>query len=71
MMSKKLGTLCLLKVKVLWNKSYDIKISVYDATNKVLLRDSHYVVDVVMWPKFANSFGTGAKYGLEILHKRG
>ena len=29
--------------------------SVYNVTNKILLRDSIYDVDVVMWPKFGNS----------------
>ena len=26
-----------------------------DVTNKILSRDSNYVVDMVMWPKFGNS----------------
>ena len=43
MMSAKLATLGLLKVKVFWNKGYDVKISVYDVTNKILLRDSNYI----------------------------
>ena len=30
-------------------------ISVNDVTKKTLLRDSSYIVDVVMWPKFGNS----------------
>ena len=29
--------------------------SVHDITNKILSRDSNYIVDVVMWPKFGNS----------------
>ena len=48
-------TLSLLNVKVLWNKGYDITISVNDFANKVLLRDSNYVVDVAMRPTFHNS----------------
>ena len=28
-------------------------ISVHDVTN-ILLRDSNYIVDVFMWPKFSN-----------------
>ena len=55
MMSAKMATLGLLKTKVFWNKGYDVIISVHDVTNKILLRDSNYIVDVVMWPKFGNS----------------
>ena len=29
-------------------------ISAHDVTNKILLRDSIYVVHVAMWPKFDN-----------------
>ena len=29
--------------------------SIHDVTNKVISRDSSYVVDVVMWLKFGNS----------------
>ena len=55
MVSARIATLGLLKIKVFWNKVYDIIISVHDITNKILLRDSNYIVDVVMWPKFGNS----------------
>ena len=55
MMSAKLATLSLLKLKVFWNKGYDDIISVYDVTNKILSRDSNYIVEVVMRPKFGNS----------------
>ena len=48
MMSIKLDTLGLFKIKVFRNKSYGVKIFIYDVTNKILLRDSNYVVDVVM-----------------------
>ena len=54
-MSAKMPTLGLLKTKVFWNKGCDVIISVYDVTNKLLLRDSYYIIDVVMWPKFGNS----------------
>ena len=47
-------TLGLLKIKLFWNKGFDLIISVYDVTNKILSRDSNYIVDVVMWPKFGN-----------------
>ena len=43
--SAKLATLGLLGIKAFQNKGYDV-------TKKILLRDSNYIVDVVMWPKF-------------------
>ena len=55
MMSAKGATLGLVKIKVLWNKGYDVIISVYDVIDKDLSRDSNYIVDVVMWPTFGNS----------------
>ena len=48
MMSAKMTTLGLLKIKEFLNKGYDIIFSVYDITNKILSRDSNYIVDVVM-----------------------
>ena len=48
MMSAKLATLSLLKIKVFWNKNYDVIFSVYDVTNKIVLGDSNYIVEVVM-----------------------
>ena len=54
-MSAKLATLGFLKLKVFWNKGYDVIISIHGSTNKILLRDSNYILDVVMWPKFRNS----------------
>ena len=55
MMSGKMATLGLRKIKVFRNKGYDVIISVYDVINKNLSRDSNYIVDLVMWPKFGNS----------------
>ena len=55
MMSAKMATPGLLKIRVFWNKGYDVIISVHDVTNKILSRDSNYNVNVVMWPKFGNS----------------
>ena len=55
MMSAKMATPSLLKIKIFWNKGYDVIIYVYDVTNKILSRDSNYIVDVVIWPKFGNS----------------
>ena len=54
MMSAKMATTGLLKIKVFWNISYDVIISVIDVTNKILLHDSNHIVDVVMWPKFGH-----------------
>ena len=55
MMSAKMATPGLLKIKVFWSKGYDVIIYVHDFTNKILSCDSNYIVDVVMWPKFGNS----------------
>ena len=51
MMLAKVATEGLLKIKVFWNKGYDITISDHDVTNKILSRDSNYIVDMVMWSK--------------------
>ena len=45
----------LFKIKAFWNKGYDVIISVHHDIDKILSRDSNYVVVVVMWPKFGNS----------------
>ena len=45
----------LVKRKVFWNRGYDVIIFVHDVTNKILLRDLNYIVNVVMWLKFGNS----------------
>ena len=55
MMSAKLATPCLLKVKIFRNKGYGVIIPDYDLTNKILSLNLNYTVDVVMWPKFGNS----------------
>ena len=54
MMSAKLAAPGLLKIKVSENKGYDVIVSVNGVTNKTLSRDSNYIVDVFMWPKFGN-----------------
>ena len=54
-MSAKLATLRLLKIKVTSNKSFDVIIFVLNVTNKILSRYSNYIVDVVILPKFGNS----------------
>ena len=48
MMSEKLATLGPLKIKTFWNKGYDVILSVYDVTSKVLLHDSNFIVDNIM-----------------------
>ena len=53
-MSTKMAMLGLLKIMLFWNKDY-VTTSVYDVTDKILSRDSDYIVDVVMWPKSGNS----------------
>ena len=55
MMSAKMATPYLLKVTVFWNKGYDVIIPVDNVTNKILSRDSNYIVDLFMGPKFGNS----------------
>ena len=55
MISAKLVTLGLLKIKVFWRKDYEVIISIHDLTNEILSRDSNHIVDVVMWPNFGNS----------------
>ena len=55
MMSAKLTTVDLLKIKVFWNKRHDLVIFVHDVTSKILSRNSHYIVCVFMWAKFGNS----------------
>ena len=54
MMSAKMASPGLLKITLFWNKGYDVIISVQDVINKILSRDSNYIVDVVMWLKFGN-----------------
>ena len=55
MVSTKLAIPSLSKVKVCWNKGYEVIRYVYDVINKILLRNSNHIVDVVMWPKFGES----------------
>ena len=55
MMSTKMATPGILKIKFFWDKCHDIIISVHEVTNKILSSDWDYIVIVVMWPKFGNS----------------
>ena len=54
MMLGKMANPGFLKITLFWNKDWDVKISVDDVINKILSRDSNYIVDVLMWPKFGN-----------------
>ena len=53
--STKMATPGLFKITTFWNKGYDVIISVHDDTDRILSRDSNYIVVVVMWPKSGNS----------------
>ena len=55
MIPAKLVTLGLFKIKTFWNRGYDVIIFVQQVTNRILLHDSNYFVDVVIWPKFDKS----------------
>ena len=48
MMSAKITIPGLLKIRVFLNNGYEVIISVHDVTNKILSRDSNYIIDVVM-----------------------
>ena len=48
MMSAKMSNPSLLEIKIFWNKCYDVILSVHDVINKILSRNSNYIVDVVM-----------------------
>ena len=54
MMSAKMATPGLYKKAVFWSKGYDVIITVDDVTNKILSRDSNYIVGVFVWPKIDN-----------------
>ena len=48
MMSAKMATLSLPKIKVFRNKGCDVIISVFDIINKNVSHDINFIVDVVM-----------------------
>ena len=48
MMSAKLATLGLLKIKAFCNRVYDVIISAYDVMNEILSRGSNYIEEVIM-----------------------
>ena len=45
----------LLEITIFWNKGYYVIIPIDYVTTKILSRDSNYILDVFMWPKFGNS----------------
>ena len=47
MMSAKIATPGLLKIRVFWDKGYTFIIPVYDATNKISSSDSNYIIDLL------------------------
>ena len=55
MMSAKMASARLLKLKIFWNKGYDVIVSVDGVTSRILSSDSNYMVDVIMLPKFGNT----------------
>ena len=48
MMSAKITTPDLLKIRLFGNNSYDVMIFAHDVTNNILSGDSNYIIDVVM-----------------------
>ena len=55
MISAKMATPGLRKIKIFWKKGYDVIIFVNDVTNEILSSDLDYIVNLVTWPKFGNS----------------
>ena len=54
MISAKMATPGFPKITIFLNKGYDVIISMDYITNKFLSRDSNYIIDALMWPKFGN-----------------
>ena len=52
MMSAKMPSPGLLKIRIFWNYGYDVIISVHDVTTKILSCDSNCIIDVAVWPMF-------------------
>ena len=75
MILAKLATLDLLKIKIFWNKGYNVIISLYDVSRKF-----YHVIQIItrktdifegcFWFKF-NSLGLANSYRFEILHQCG
>ena len=54
--SAKIATPVLLKIRVFCNNGYDVIIYVHDLTNKILSRDSNHIIDVIIWLKCGNCY---------------
>ena len=48
MMAVKMAPLDFIKIRVYLNKSYDVILFAHNLTNKILLYESNYLVDLVM-----------------------
>ena len=48
MILAKMVTKSSLTINVFWNKGYGVIISLHDVTNRILLHDSNYILDVVI-----------------------
>ena len=55
MVSAKMATPGVLKITAVWNKGHDVITPVLDVTKIISSRDSIYIVDLFMWPKFGHS----------------
>ena len=67
MISAKLATPDLPKIKIFQSKGYDVIILDYDVTHKILLLDLNYIVDVVMRLKFCNSSSSIGYHNLNFI----
>ena len=54
MMSTKVATPGLLKIKVLWKEGHYVTFSLHDFTNKFLSSTSNDIIDVIMWSNIGN-----------------
>ena len=55
MISAKFAIPELPKMKIFWNENYDVITFAHGVNKKISFRDSNYVVDVDIWPKFGNT----------------
>ena len=55
MMSAKLAFLGLLKITVFRNKVYDVILLVHDVISRILSRESNFILDMFIRPKFGKA----------------
>ena len=67
MMSAKVASARLLKLKIFWNKGYDVIVSVHGVTSRILSSDSNDMVDVIMLPKFGNTSKERSYHNLNFI----